>query len=76
MTVMLVRALGLPVESNPSLSFADADKVPAWAVPYNAAAYDAGLVKGTGENMFNPLAEATRAEVVTLLLSASEFQAK
>ncbi|MGE6668188.1 S-layer homology domain-containing protein [Paenibacillus xylanexedens] len=76
MTVMLVRALGLPVQSNPALSFVDADKVPAWAVPYIAAAYDAGLVKGTGKNMFNPLAEATRAEVVTLLLSASEFQAK
>jgi len=74
MTVMLVRALGLPVQSNPVLSFADADKVPAWAVPYIAAAYDAGLVKGTGRNMFNPLAEATRAEVVTLLLSASELQ--
>ncbi|WP_340027205.1 5'-nucleotidase C-terminal domain-containing protein [Paenibacillus sp. FSL H7-0940] len=76
MTVMLVRALGLPVESDPALSFADADKVPAWAVPYIAAAYDVGLVKGTGKNMFNPLAEATRAEVVTLLLSASELQKK
>lgn len=73
MTVMLVRALGLPVKSNPALSFADADKVPVWAVPYIAAAYDAGLVKGTGKNMFNPLAEATRAEVVTLLLSANEL---
>ncbi|WP_405155677.1 S-layer homology domain-containing protein [Paenibacillus sp. FSL K6-0108] len=76
MTVMLVRALGLPVESNAALTFADANKVPAWAVPYIAAASDAGLVKGTGKNLFNPLAEATRAEVVTLLISASEFQAK
>ncbi|MCM3172736.1 5'-nucleotidase C-terminal domain-containing protein [Paenibacillus sp. MER 99-2] len=74
MTVMLVRALGLPVESNPTLSFADADQVPAWAAPYIAAAYEAGLVKGTGKNKFNPLAEATRAEVVTLLMSASELQ--
>ncbi|RAW19116.1 multifunctional nuclease/2',3'-cyclic-nucleotide 2'-phosphodiesterase/5'-nucleotidase/3'-nucleotidase [Paenibacillus taichungensis] len=76
MTVMLVRALGLPVASNATLTFADANKVPAWAVPYIAAAYDAGLVKGTGKNLFNPLVEATRAEVVTLLMSASEFQAK
>ncbi|WP_339850008.1 5'-nucleotidase C-terminal domain-containing protein [Paenibacillus sp. FSL W7-1088] len=76
MTVMLVRALGLAVESNATLTFADANKIPAWAVPYIAAAYDAGLVKGTGKNLFNPLSEATRAEVVTLLMSASEFQAK
>ncbi|WP_053781662.1 S-layer homology domain-containing protein [Paenibacillus xylanivorans] len=76
MTVMLVRALGLPVKSNPTLTFADAKKVPAWAAPYIAAAYDAGLVKGTGKNMFNPLTEATRAEVVTLLMSASELQPK
>lgn len=76
MTVMLVRALGLPVQPNPVLGFADADKVPTWAVPYIAAAYDAGLVKGGGQNRFNPLAEATRAEVVTLLLSAIELQAK
>ncbi|WP_440117321.1 S-layer homology domain-containing protein [Paenibacillus sp. QZ-Y1] len=74
MTVMLVRALGLPVESNPVLNFEDANKVPAWAIPYIAAAYEAGLVKGTGNNMFNPLAEATRAEVVTMLISASELQ--
>lgn len=76
MTVMLVRALGLPVDSKSTLTFADANKVPAWAVPYIAAAYDAGLVKGTGKNLFNPLAEATRAEVVTLLMSASELQSK
>lgn len=73
MTVMLVRALGLPIESNATLSFTDAHKVPAWAVPYIAAAYEAGLVKGSGNNMFNPLANATRAEVVTLLISASEL---
>ena len=73
MTVMLVRALGLPIESNATLSFADANKVPAWAVPYIAAAYEAGLVKGSGNNMFNPLVEATRAEVVTLLISASDL---
>ncbi|WP_145050445.1 5'-nucleotidase C-terminal domain-containing protein [Paenibacillus xylanexedens] len=74
MTVMLVRALGLPVDSSSTLSFADADQVPTWAVPYIAAAYEAGLVKGTGKNRFNPLAEATRAEVVTLLMSASELR--
>jgi hypothetical protein len=76
MTVMLVRALGLPVDLKSTLTFADANKVPAWAVPYIAAAYDAGLVKGTGKNLFNPLTEATRAEVVTLLMSASELQSK
>nr|WP_186811678.1 5'-nucleotidase C-terminal domain-containing protein [Paenibacillus xylanexedens] len=73
MSVMLVRALGLPLDSKSSLTFADATQVPAWAVPYIAAAQEAGLVKGTGGNRFNPKAEATRAEVVTLILSAMEF---
>ncbi|MNC66587.1 S-layer protein precursor [compost metagenome] len=76
MTVMLVRALGLPLDSKSSLTFADATQVPAWAVPYIAAAQEAGLVKGTGGNRFNPKAEATRAEVVTLILSAMEFKSQ
>lgn len=76
MTVMLVRALGLPVDSKSTLTFEDAEQVPAWAVPYISAAYHAGLVKGTGNNKFNPQAQATRAEVVTLLISASELQPK
>ncbi|WP_186331449.1 5'-nucleotidase C-terminal domain-containing protein [Paenibacillus xylanexedens] len=76
MTVMLVRALGLPLDSKSSLTFADATQVPAWAVPYIATAQEAGLVKGTGGNRFNPKAEATRAEVVTLILSAIEFKSQ
>jgi len=57
-----------------ALTFKDASRIPAWALSYVSAAYKAGLVKGTGNNMFNPLAEATRAEVVTLLMSAAEMQ--
>lgn len=72
MTVMLVRALGLTVDPAAKPTFTDAGRIPAWAAPYVAAAVDAGLVQGAGNNQFNPLAEATRAEVVTLLLNALE----
>ncbi|WP_408976224.1 S-layer homology domain-containing protein [Paenibacillus jiagnxiensis] len=72
MTVMMVRALGLTVDPAAKPTFADAARIPAWAAPYVAAAAEAGLVQGAGKNQFNPVAEATRAEVVTLLLNALE----
>ncbi|MFF2090625.1 S-layer homology domain-containing protein [Paenibacillus sp. NPDC058174] len=68
MAVIIVRAAGLKVEPNASLSFADAGQVPAWAVPYVAAAYKAGYISGVGQNRFAPNASATRAEAVTLIL--------
>lgn len=73
MTVILVRALGLEVDPDAAPTFADADQIPLWARPYIAAAYDAGLIEGTGGNRFEPQDVATRAEVVTLLLSVLEF---
>lgn len=74
MTVILVRALGLELDPKATVTFADAGDIPVWAVPYIAAAYKAGLIEGTGGNRFNPQSDATRAEVVTLLLSVLEFQ--
>ncbi|WP_080831995.1 S-layer homology domain-containing protein [Cohnella massiliensis] len=71
MTVMAVRALGLPTDPAASPGFADDDRIPQWARPYVAAAYEAGLVGGTGGNLFSPNREATRAEAVGLLLAAA-----
>lgn len=74
MTVILVRALGIEPDPNAVVSFADANDIPAWARPYIAAAYEAGLIEGVGGNRFAPQAEAMRAEVVTLLLAALEYK--
>ncbi|OMF32231.1 hypothetical protein BK133_14500 [Paenibacillus sp. FSL H8-0548] len=70
MTVMLVRALGIKVDPNAKPSFADTSDIPAWAKPSIAAAQSAGLVGGVGNNRFAPQVNATRAEVVALILAA------
>ncbi|WP_052087764.1 glycoside hydrolase family 2 [Paenibacillus wynnii] len=66
--VIIVRALGLEVDSNAQLTFNDAEQVPVWARPYIAAAVEAGLVKGNGDGKFNPNGPTTRAEAITLIL--------
>ncbi len=73
MTVILVKALGIEVDRNAKPTFADASGIPAWASAYVAAAHKAGLINGVGGNLFNPQAEATRGEVVTILLAATEI---
>lgn len=74
MTVMIVRALGLKVDPNAKLSFADADKVAEWARPSVAAAYEAKLIKGRGKNLFAPNENATRAEAVVMILGMLEHK--
>ncbi|GBG08959.1 putative carbohydrate-binding protein [Paenibacillus agaridevorans] len=72
MAVMMARALKLaPVES--SLDFADAEQIPAWARPYVAAVYDAGFIKGRGNRQFAPLVQATRAEVIHLIVTIHDY---
>ena len=66
------RAAGLELTQEAVLSFADARDVPAWAAPYVAAAVEAGMVQGRGNNRFAPLEQATRAEAVTLLLKLQQ----
>jgi hypothetical protein len=73
MTVILVRALGIEIDPDATTSFADANDIQPWARPYIAAAAEAGLVEGVGGNRFAPETKATRAEVVTLLLSVLEY---
>lgn len=71
--VMLVRALGLKVDAEAETTFSDNDSIPRWARGYVTAAVEAGLVSGTGNNTFSGARNATRAEVVTLLLRATEY---
>ncbi|GAE06792.1 S-layer homology domain-containing protein [Paenibacillus sp. JCM 10914] len=72
MTAMIVRAGGIEVMPDAKLSFADAEDIPSWAVPYIAAAVDKGLVEGVGRHRFAPQQTATRAEAVTLVLALLE----
>ncbi|NIK78748.1 hypothetical protein FHS15_003894 [Paenibacillus castaneae] len=74
MAVMIVRALGYKVDSNAQTTFADTDTIPAWAKPYVAAAYEAGLIKGRGNNLFAPNENATRAEAVTMILALLKYE--
>jgi hypothetical protein len=78
MVVMLVRALGLEPSKQTtaaSLPFTDAASIPAWAVPYIAAAYEAELIQGVGDK-FEPNTEAARAEVVTVLIAVLDYLGK
>ncbi|ACS99471.1 S-layer homology domain-containing protein [Paenibacillus sp. JDR-2] len=73
--VMVVKALGLPLEPASSLNFADANSVPEYAKAAVATAVKYGLLQGKGNNKFDPLAHATRAEALTLILRALDFAA-
>jgi hexosaminidase len=66
---MIVRGLGLKTAEGHELSYTDADQIPAWAKPYVAAAQEAGMMNGRGDNRFAPTASATRAEAVTVILN-------
>ncbi|MBV7509528.1 S-layer homology domain-containing protein [Bacillus sp. sid0103] len=52
--VIIVRALGLEVNTKLTLAFDDADQIPIWAKPYVVTAAEAGLIKGNGDGKFNP----------------------
>lgn len=64
-TVLLARVAKLK-SSNQAAPFSDLASVPKWAVGYVNAAYQAGLVQGTGSN-FAPSAPITRAAFAVLL---------
>lgn len=73
LTVMIVRALELAPEAESGLTFADAQKIPAFARGYVATAVKHGLIEGLGGNKFGGTALATRAEAVTLILRAIDL---
>ncbi|WP_214627372.1 NEAT domain-containing protein [Paenibacillus agaridevorans] len=72
LAVIISRAAGLKPDDRSSLSFNDADSVPAWAQREVAAAVAAGLIQGKDGNRFAPNATATRAEALTLIIRLLE----
>ncbi|SFL44170.1 Heme-binding NEAT domain-containing protein [Paenibacillus sp. 1_12] len=67
--VMVARALKLPLDTNETSTFADAQNIPGWASASVAAAAKKGIINGRDNNMFAPQDRATRAEAVTLILA-------
>ncbi|MFC5401404.1 S-layer homology domain-containing protein [Cohnella soli] len=76
LAAMIVRGLGLKPAAGAELSYADAGQIPAWARPYVAAASNAGLMSGRGDNRFAPDAPATRAEAAIVILNLLDARAK
>jgi hypothetical protein len=50
-------------------SYGDAEKVSPWAMEAVKAATANGWVKGNTDNMFNPLGNATRAELAQIFFN-------
>lgn len=71
MAVMMVNYAGQMGYSIPTpltaVTFADNDKISAWAVKEVAAMQRAGIIKGKDGNRFDPQENATRAEVSAVL---------
>lgn len=70
--VIMAKALGLDTSSVGDLPFADVDALPSWARASIAAVNQAGVMSGqldgnTGRINFNPNAEITRAEVMSVI---------
>ncbi|MBA2942052.1 S-layer homology domain-containing protein [Paenibacillus sp. CGMCC 1.16610] len=70
MAVMVARAIGLEINSDEAVSFADEDQIPAWALQEIKASRKAGLIQGRDNNFFVPDDQATRAEAAVLILAA------
>ncbi len=72
LAVIIARAANLELNNNLPLNFADAASIPSWAQKGVSAAVKAGLIQGKNNNKFDPLATATRAEALTLILRLLE----
>ncbi len=71
-TAMLVRMLGL--ESNGRAGVFSDVNAKAWYAGAVNAAYDAGLINGVAEGIFNPEASITREQMAMLLVKAYEYK--
>ena len=70
--LMVANAARLPLNDGAVTWFADDGAIPSWARPFVSAAAEAGLIVGRENRRFEPLAFATRAESVALLLRLDE----
>ena len=69
MVTILYRYAGSPEVADAELIFADAADVDDWAVTAVAWAVANGVVKGVGDNRFNPNGNSTRAETAQVMMN-------
>lgn len=58
---------GNELDMSKTPAFSDADDINAWAKGYVSAAFELGLIKGVGDNRFEPQRTATRAEAIVII---------
>lgn len=68
MAVMIARTAELAASSL-APTFADAASIPSWATGAVTAVAENGIVDGQSGNLFNPLANATRAEAAKMIIN-------
>jgi hypothetical protein len=64
---LLLLAAGIAPDPTAPLAFADTAEIAEWARPYVATATREELIKGVGENRFDPKGKVTRAQVLTMV---------
>ncbi|MGA5662839.1 S-layer homology domain-containing protein, partial [Bacillus bombysepticus] len=69
---IITKALGIKINPNEKPSFKDAQNH--WGAPYIAAAEKAGIVKGVGNDLFNPSEKVSRAAMAAMLVNAYKLQ--
>lgn len=74
MAVMLMKAFVYKPLDNVDLSFADKNKIPAWAKGYVAKAKALEVIKGYSDNTFKPDNSITRAEVFTMISNCLDLK--
>lgn len=75
-TNLMAIAAGLSPVADPTLTFGDADKIPAWSRGYVAAGVAAGLIAGNPDNTFRPDDPITRAQMAKLLAGVLKLKGK
>jgi len=71
--VIISRAAKLKLDGEATLRFADSSSIPSWAQKEVAAAVQAGLVSGKGNNSFEPSASTTRAEAIAIIMRLLKY---
>nr|WP_306813095.1 S-layer homology domain-containing protein [Paenibacillus soyae] len=67
MTVVAMRAAGLPAAAEAETDFTDDETISDWASGFVAAAVKQGIVAGKGDGTFQPGGDSTRAQAVTVI---------
>ncbi|KNY26226.1 endo-1,4-beta-xylanase [Pseudobacteroides cellulosolvens] len=70
LTIAIIKALGLKPPEVSKVDFADAKKIPSWALAYIALAKEKGIVKGNDDKTFGPDKNCSRQEAITMIVRA------